>query len=415
MEASLPQEADAAMLPVQSELDGSEATTASNGISAEEIALYDRQIRLWGMKAQEKIRKANILLITIRALGNEIAKNLVLAGISSLTVVDHATVTEADIGSQFLLSVEDGHLGMNRAVAASAALQRLNPRVRVVVDQDDIRKKSPSFYAPFDIVIATDLDSSLLDVINTATRLHSRPFYAASSVGMYGFIFADLIEHDYIIERAAPNMPTTPGPESRTRSILSVTPKPDNHSLELVTKRELYSTWLLASDAAALPQDVIRSARRRRAVTPLLPCLRALWEFTKLYTAPPNPNDRAQLETFTRLAQEKHKALGLPVETLRSEVLRSFLQNIGSDVVPVAAFVGGMLAQDVINVLGQTQQPLQNLAIFDGHAMEAPIFALHPDGALGRELLATQQMGAGVVDREMDGLVPVPADVIALD
>src|SRR5689334_22946578 len=76
-------------------------------ISADEIALYDRQIRLWGMKAQELIRNANILLIGIKALGNEIAKNLVLAGIGGLTILDHEAVTEDDLGSQFLVREEN--------------------------------------------------------------------------------------------------------------------------------------------------------------------------------------------------------------------------------------------------------------------------------------------------------------------
>ena len=59
------------------------------------------------MQAQERIRNANILLVNIKALGNEVAKNLVLAGISSLTVLDNATITEDDLGSQFLISEED--------------------------------------------------------------------------------------------------------------------------------------------------------------------------------------------------------------------------------------------------------------------------------------------------------------------
>lgn len=59
------------------------------------------------MQAQERIRNANILLVNIKALGNEIAKNLVLAGIGSLTVLDSTLVTEDDLGSQFLISAGD--------------------------------------------------------------------------------------------------------------------------------------------------------------------------------------------------------------------------------------------------------------------------------------------------------------------
>ncbi|KAL0473014.1 NEDD8-activating enzyme E1 regulatory subunit [Neurospora intermedia] len=376
---------------------GQETSHSAAGISADEIALYDRQIRLWGMKAQEKIRSANILLITMKALANEIAKNLVLAGIGSLTINDHAVVSEADLGAQFFLSAEDGHLGQNRAVAASASLQRLNPRVKVIVDTDDIRTKHSSFYSSFDIIIATDLDADTLNVINTATRIHGRKFYAAGSHGLYGFLFADLIEHDFIIERQRSNLSTTLGPETKTRSIVSVAPKePDNkdsNHIELVTKRELYSTWLLASsDASHLPPDILSSPRRKRAVTPILSCLRALWQFTSTFGVPPTGpellTNHTALAAFTQMCSDKHKALGLPAETLRAELLRSFLQNVGAELAPVAAVLGGQLAQDVINVLGQTQQPIQNFVVFSGESMEANVYALHPrEGELGRGLL----------------------------
>jgi ubiquitin-like 1-activating enzyme E1 A len=68
----------------------------------------------------------------------------------------------------------------------------------------------------------------------------------------------------------------------------------------------------------------------------------------------------------------------LPPETLRSDFLRSFLQNLGSEISPVAAFLGGSLAQDVINVLGQREQPLQNMLLFDGEELKGPIYSMHP-------------------------------------
>jgi molybdopterin/thiamine biosynthesis adenylyltransferase len=81
--------------------------TTSEELSADEIALYDRQLRLWGMEAQNRMRKANILLITVKALGNEVAKNLVLAGIGSLTVLDPDIVTQSDVATQFFVTEED--------------------------------------------------------------------------------------------------------------------------------------------------------------------------------------------------------------------------------------------------------------------------------------------------------------------
>ena len=52
---------------------------------------------------------ADVLLIGMRGLGNEIAKNLILAGINSLTMVDDDLITEEDTGCQFLISLE--HIG----------------------------------------------------------------------------------------------------------------------------------------------------------------------------------------------------------------------------------------------------------------------------------------------------------------
>lgn len=386
------------------------STAAPEGISADEIALYDRQIRLWGVQAQEKIRNANILLITMKALSNEIAKNLVLAGIHSLTVIDHALVTEADLGAQFFVSASD--VGSNRAAAAAPQIRKLNPRVEVIVDTDDIMSKGAAFYGGFDVVIAADLQPEALNIINTATRINHKPFYAAGVHGFYGFIFSDLIQHEYVVEREKSNRPTLLQAETQTRSVVDIKTKKENGKvIELVKKRELYSTWFLASDAASLPAEYLKSRRRLKAVTPILSCLRALWEFMDLQGGR-LPSTTEDLKMFTVLATQKHKALGLPDETLRSETLRKFLQNLGSEIAPVTAVLGGQLAQDVINVLGARQQPIQNMVVFDGDMMEAPMYPLHPDGALGEGLLPLS-VGAengGIMngsDMMMNGVVPI--------
>lgn len=375
-------------------LNGSEVTQQANGnsLSADDIALYDRQLRLWGMEAQQKIQSANIVLITMKALANEIAKNLVLAGIGSLTVVDDQVVTEADLGAQFFLTEED--IGQNRAQAAASRIQKLNPRVRVIADSGSIMTKGASFFRDFDIVIATDLNPTLLTFINTATRLHNRQFYAAGTYGLYGYIFCDLIEHDYVLQRDKSNVVTSIGPETRTRSIIKVeTQKEGGKTIEKVQKRELYSTWDLASDTSLLPPEYLKSKRRLKAVTPALSCLRALWAFQQLNADRFPGHNQQDLQAFTRAATHNHQVLSLPSETLRSEFLRSFLQNVGCEIAPVTAILGGQLAQDVINVRGQRQQPIQNMVVFDGDKMEAEMYPLHPEGHLGRaQLEATSPM-----------------------
>lgn len=253
----------------------------------------------------------------------------------------------------------------------------MNPRVQLHVDIDDVRMKPPEFFAGFDVTIATELDFATLTTINASCRIANRPFYAAGLHGFYGFVFADLIVHDFVIERSKSNVPSVQQ-ETPTRSILNITTKKENDKIiEMVTKREIYSPLLLAN-TSPLPEEFTRIPRKRRQVTPLLTCLRALWEYQKLSGGPLPTFSRSDLEVFTKLANERHQELQLDPSTLNSEFLRSFLQNLGSELSPVAAFLGGSLAQDVINVLSAREQPLQNILLFDGERNVAPIYPLHP-------------------------------------
>lgn len=271
-----------------------------------------------------------------------------------------------------------------RAQVAGPQIHKMNPRVKLNIDTSDVKTKQPDFFAQFDITISTELDFVTNTIVNAACRLANRPFYAAGLHGFYGYVFADLIIHDFVIERNKSNMaPATQ--ETSTRSIIDITTKHEqndankkepNKIIELVTKREVYSPLILAN-TSPLPEEYTRLPRRRKQVTPLLSCLRALWEFEKLRGHRPTFTHE-DLELFTKLSRDRHQELKLEPLTLDSVFLRTFLQNLGSELSPVAAFLGGALAQDVINVLSAREQPLQNMLLFDGDKSVGPIYSLHP-------------------------------------
>ena len=231
--------------------------------------------------------------------------------------------------------------------------------------------------APFDLVIGTDLSSNTASLLSAACRMSMRPSYIAGTYGMYGYIFADLISHQYTIEREKFNAPTKIGPETLTRSIIQSSTKREKGELkEVVMKQEEYTPLILAN-TSPLPAEILNNRRKLRQVTPLLPCLRALWEFEKETGRTPGPTP-GDLKNYTTKATEKHRELQLPIETLRSEFLRSFLQNLGSEIAPTTAVLGGLLSQDAINVIGKREQPIQNFILFDGEEYQTPMYALHP-------------------------------------
>ena len=54
-----------------------------------------------------RLRAARVLLVGLSGLGAEVAKNIILSGIKSITLLDHANVTEEDRCCQFLVSRDD--------------------------------------------------------------------------------------------------------------------------------------------------------------------------------------------------------------------------------------------------------------------------------------------------------------------
>lgn len=49
-----------------------------------------------------RLRSARILLIGLKGFGAEVAKNIILSGVKSLTLLDDGLLTEEDTCSQFL-------------------------------------------------------------------------------------------------------------------------------------------------------------------------------------------------------------------------------------------------------------------------------------------------------------------------
>jgi ubiquitin-like 1-activating enzyme E1 A len=75
-------------------------------ISATEAAVYDRQMRLWGVEAQKRLQKSHVFISGLNAMGAELVKNLVLSGMN-VTIHDVDTVTATCISRQFFFSIHD--------------------------------------------------------------------------------------------------------------------------------------------------------------------------------------------------------------------------------------------------------------------------------------------------------------------
>ncbi len=118
-----------------------------------------------GEKAQKKVGAASVLIVGLSGLGVEIAKNVVLAGVKSVSLLDSKPVSLWDMGTNFFVSEKD--IGSSRAAASSAALQELNGYVSVNVEDGDI---SAEMVAAHTMVIMVDCHKDVLLQVNAWAR-----------------------------------------------------------------------------------------------------------------------------------------------------------------------------------------------------------------------------------------------------
>jgi ubiquitin-activating enzyme E1 len=102
---------------------------ARGGEAEVDESLESRSMLVYGVESMKLMKRANVLLSGASGLGAEIAKNVALAGVRSLTIHDDARACWADLGTHFYL--DETSLGRNRAELTAPRVAELNAAVRV--------------------------------------------------------------------------------------------------------------------------------------------------------------------------------------------------------------------------------------------------------------------------------------------
>lgn len=94
---------------------------------------YSRQIGTYGMDTMTKLISLKVLVVGCGGVGAEAAKNLALAGVHTITLLDNRTPTPADLGVNF--SLDETCVGSKLSVAeyTRRLVAELNPTVRAKV------------------------------------------------------------------------------------------------------------------------------------------------------------------------------------------------------------------------------------------------------------------------------------------
>ncbi|DBA02358.1 TPA: hypothetical protein N0F65_007177, partial [Lagenidium giganteum] len=148
--------------------------------------LYSRQLYVMGHEAQMRMGTANVLLVGLNGVGVEVAKNIILAGVKSVTLHDDTPASHLDLASQFYLSESD--IGKPRARACVSKLAELNPYVEVRAHSGAITEQ---FLLGFRAVVL--VNSTLKEAlrINSICHSNSIAFITTEARGVFGSVFCD--------------------------------------------------------------------------------------------------------------------------------------------------------------------------------------------------------------------------------
>ncbi|XP_063465643.1 ubiquitin-like modifier-activating enzyme 7 isoform X3 [Symphalangus syndactylus] len=165
--------------------------------------LYSRQLYVLGSPAMQRIQGARVLVSGLQGLGAEVAKNLVLMGVGSLTLHDPHPTCWSDLAAQFLLSEQD--LERSRAEASQELLAQLNRAVQVVVHTGDITE---DLLLDFQVVVLTAAKLEEQLKVGTLCHKHGVCFLAADTRGLVGQLFCDFGE-DFTVQDPTEAEPLT--------------------------------------------------------------------------------------------------------------------------------------------------------------------------------------------------------------
>ncbi|GFY38312.1 SUMO-activating enzyme subunit 1 [Trichonephila inaurata madagascariensis] len=300
-------------------------------ITDDEVALYDRQIRLWGFDCQKRLRDSKILVIGLNGLGAEVVKNLALSGVKSITIMDETPVPVAFSCSQFFIS--GCEINQGRAMASKAAIQELNPNVEIIIDSEHVTSKAACFYAGFNAVFATDCPLSILIRVNKLCTLKNIPFYCGDTWGFYGYGFLDLLKHNY----------------SRVH----------------ITKKEQETLVNINLDYCPLGPalGVKIGAGLNRKINKVYLLMNVMNNFREMNNRCLNPENReAEIEELKSVRNFTLQNLGCQENKVSDEMLGCVFGELS----PVCAVVGGVMANEIIKGITRRGDPIHNFFLFDG-------------------------------------------------
>lgn len=376
-------------------------------------SLYSRQLYVLGKEAMLKMQDSNVLIVGLRGLGIEIAKNVALAGVKSLTLHDPEPIAVQDLSTQFFLTEKD--IGKPRDQVSAAKLAELNSYVPVQILES---LKNEKELLNYQVVVVTDTATLEEKVkLNNFCHLAGLKFISTETRGLFGQVFVDLGDEFTVID------PTGEEPNTGIVSDIepdgTVTMLDDNrhnledgdyvkfsevegleklndgtpHKVEVLgpfafkigsvkdlgvykkggiftqVKMPLNLSFKTLQESLAEPEFVYADYSKFDRPALLHLGFQALHQFRTRHQGqlprPMNEEDANELvKLVTDLSAQEPKVLGKDAE-IDEKLVRELSYQARGDIPGMVAFFGGLVAQEVLKACSGKFTPLKQYMYFD--------------------------------------------------
>ncbi|PKU37965.1 ubiquitin-like modifier-activating enzyme 7 [Limosa lapponica baueri] len=155
-------------------LEGAERLTEED--CAPRGSRYDGQIAVFGAAFQEQLGRQKYFVVGAGAIGCELLKNFAMMGLAAgpggdITVTDMDSIALSNLHRQLLYRTAD--ISKPKSVVAAAAVQRMNPDIRVTAHQNQVGPATELLYGD-DFFRSLDGVASALDTLEARAYLESR-------------------------------------------------------------------------------------------------------------------------------------------------------------------------------------------------------------------------------------------------
>ncbi|KPA40444.1 ubiquitin-activating enzyme e1 [Fusarium langsethiae] len=373
-------------------------------------SLYSRQLYVLGHEAMKRMGASNVLIVGLKGLGVEIAKNIALAGVKSLTLYDPAPVQIADLSSQFFLTSSDA--GKPRDEITVPRVAELNAYTPVKLHQSPGLDGDLSQFDKYQVVVLTNAPIHQQKAI--ADYCHSKGIYVvvADTFGLFGSVFCDfgekftvidptgetplsgivagideeglvsaldetrhgLEDGDYVtfsevegmeaLNGAEPRKITVKGPYTFSIGDVSGLGQYKRGGMYQQVKMPKVINFKDFTASLKEPEFLISDFAKFDRPQQLHLGFQALHAFQLTHKRLPNPMDDDDAIVVLGAAKKFAEQEGLEIE-LDEKLLKELSYQAQGDLNPMAAYFGGLVAQEVLKAVSGKFQPIVQWMYFD--------------------------------------------------